>query len=1409
MKGAETKPAATPAKKETPFFSKDSEQGFFGSSGKQGSFFSSSKNASSVQAKLTVGKADDQYEKEADSVADRVVQRMNTEETVQRKPNNAGFNITPFVQTKCAACEKEEKENEQKENMQGELQRKPIFESNAEPSEEGNGVQMKCASCEQEQKVQKSESSKPSASSGSDLESKLSSEKGKGSPLPESTRSSMESSFGADFSGVRVHTGGSASQMNQELGARAFTHGNDIYFNEGQYDTSSKSGNSLLAHELTHTIQQGASNQKNEDGPVQRAPLTGANHIQRSFLDSVASGMGAVWDATGGQLVDAAGNVIEMGAEFFWDVLEKLSPEGAALVRKISQVGILEFLKDLLKSALSRIFDGLMNNAGMLGSFGPTFQQLLLKARTIIVALAKGDCKPLFEAMDQMKEILGALAGEAWSKITEFFAPAVEFLEGLWTSYGAPFIESVKQLAGDVWDGIKDMGQRIWDWFAPLRETLAKAWEWLKGKLGLNYDETGEEGLIQWVQRKASEAWDALKTEMEPVFGPIRTLINKVKEMIPLEAILNLRETINEWLDKAIAMGSAMEEDGIAQQNTQVSLRDQILPAVLQLIEKMRGRIIEAGAWVAEKIGNIGSSVNSFFDSLRANSILSPAAGLIDWLQKGVDSIVSWAQDTVQGIFAAIGDGLVYLSQFARPILDLLVKIIDVLGNLLGKLPDLLMGPVWWMLPECIKEPIKNFLIEQILCRIKLFQQLMAAGDIWAKLKSAAMFGLKQVFVDGNLIGAIWTFYRTVLEILNVPPKLVTGIIKKGAKMMKDIINAPFKFLQNFLAALKGGFSLFFDNIWTHLMNGLGKWITGQLQGTGIKIPEKFTFKEVFIFICSLLGITLDKILEKVEEVTGKKGLKTKLKRWIDKGVKALDWLVDLFENGPAGVADKLEQKLSDLWDMVLSGVASWIETTIIGKAIKWIAEKLDPTGIMAVITTIIDVFNVIQGLANQLRQILEIIDGFINDISSIVKGEIEKSAKAMENVLGGAVPVAITLLSYLLGLDGIGDQVKEVVEGIRAKVDEGLDWLAKQAKGLLETIKGFFSGDDDKDSLDAALEEIEEEGKEKGEDGELTRSDADKIAEGVKKDYPDAISSISVIDGGSTWDFSYVQKVKKKDNPIKEPKKPRPVLTKPTKVMTEQDGYAYANPVTHDAAAIGNANTIWIPGWEHATKLNKAKSIEKGKPDKNAGDWVKGHKITFRMGGDGAVESNLFIIDRTANAAMAGIEKSAEKGLKELLNMKPADSANTKYNKVIYYNVTYGMHPETEKIKNFASTIKVKWGYVNPDNPTDLEDGGAISTKSQPPPEKSDTVQYNLNYTGWYTFYKLTEKKLMLRFVENMMRLRGEGDAAEKKYASVDDIANRMATSELKMFNKDKLGDQIAILRTLVDNELNIIQED
>mgnify|MGYP001798186861 CR=1 FL=1 len=88
------------------------------------------------------------------------------------------------------------------------------------------------------------------------LEKMITESKGKGFAMPDELKSHMENKFGADFSNVRIHTDNQAIKMTQMLHAHAFTHGNDIYFNEGRFNPESDKGKELIAHELTHVVQQ-------------------------------------------------------------------------------------------------------------------------------------------------------------------------------------------------------------------------------------------------------------------------------------------------------------------------------------------------------------------------------------------------------------------------------------------------------------------------------------------------------------------------------------------------------------------------------------------------------------------------------------------------------------------------------------------------------------------------------------------------------------------------------------------------------------------------------------------------------------------------------------------------------------------------------------------------------------------------------------------------------------------------------------------------------------------------------------------------------------------------------------------------------------------------------------------------
>lgn len=271
MKTAETKTATAISphlyQAGQPFFQKNGESAFFSDSQTdiQSNFFFSDQAAQPfIHPKLTIGQPGDKYEQEADTMADQVVQRLSNPETIQTKPATIANPVTPLVQPKCSACEEEEqiqKKEEDEDWLEHGVQRKAMFESDELPPEEE--IQRKCADCVAEETLQKKGEADFSTNGGfSSLESRLKASRGSGSPLPEETRTQMESSFGANFSNVRIHTESSAVQMNKGLHAQAFTHGSDIYFNSEKYNPETIEGKHLLAHELTHTVQQNSGVQK-------------------------------------------------------------------------------------------------------------------------------------------------------------------------------------------------------------------------------------------------------------------------------------------------------------------------------------------------------------------------------------------------------------------------------------------------------------------------------------------------------------------------------------------------------------------------------------------------------------------------------------------------------------------------------------------------------------------------------------------------------------------------------------------------------------------------------------------------------------------------------------------------------------------------------------------------------------------------------------------------------------------------------------------------------------------------------------------------------------------------------------------------------------------------------------------
>ena len=197
-----------------------------------------------IQPKLTINQPGDEYEQEADAVAEKVMRMPD----VKTEPLFFQPKLAPLipVQRKCTACEQEEKLQRKEEGQEDEIQLKSSKEFD---------VQRKCEHCEEEEKLHRKEEANTSGkltapSSVSNVTNST------GQRLDSNTRNFMESRMGYDFGDVQIHNDSLAHKSSSEINALAYTHGNHVVFGAGQYQPNSDSGKQLLAHELVHVVQQ-------------------------------------------------------------------------------------------------------------------------------------------------------------------------------------------------------------------------------------------------------------------------------------------------------------------------------------------------------------------------------------------------------------------------------------------------------------------------------------------------------------------------------------------------------------------------------------------------------------------------------------------------------------------------------------------------------------------------------------------------------------------------------------------------------------------------------------------------------------------------------------------------------------------------------------------------------------------------------------------------------------------------------------------------------------------------------------------------------------------------------------------------------------------------------------------------
>ena len=971
--------------------------------------------------------------------------------------------------------------------------------------------------------------------------------KGSGSSLPGSTLQFMEGRFGVDFSGVRIHTDSTAVGLSKDIHAQAFTHGSDIYFNAGKFAPHTSDGGFLLAHELTHTIQQGAVSRKVMTKPAETGgdsvmpkklrPFKSLSELQRELpgaqrmaeemeetggeeetlhrsaeLTEGAGGQPGLSDyavtATGELTRAAAGDRAEVGrtaddrmvggmvAGPVANVQAKETTKDTGQEEKESPDPEKEFMMGparagpgVMGPAMSMAGPGTVQRSlwgdivGAVGSLGDLVSKGLEAGKRLLLDQAKEVVSHL-PGYKALGVVLGSdpITGEHIDRNGHNFIeaafdiiPGGELLHQKLTELGAltdaerwvdEQIATVENLVSNVRNQVTNFINSIsLDSLAHPQDLLERAGNIIKGVLTSVVDFAVRAGseLLSTVKRfLLTQIVNFIKTQTT-AYPLLRVVLGKdpiTDEQVErngtniLNAILELSEEGQEqrrqmqdtgtfqkvaaWIDKGIAIFHGAYEEIIAgfhQIWDLVSIQSLMDPIgtfrqIYNIFAPPVGRVLSYMAETALMILKFIKEVlmrrlAEYAKTVRGYPLVRVILGKDPFTDEQVPRNV---ENIIHGFMSLMDGGEEQFQQMVQTgAIARTQARIDAAVARLNMTPAYIVG--------LFRDLWNSFHIADLASPIETFRRIMAKfGEPIGRL-IAFVVEIVRIIID------------VILQVMNFPTNLIVNIIAKTQQAFEMIKADPIGFLKNLLRAIKQGFTQFFDKILKYLLDGLVAWLLSELKDANVKAPEDFTLKGIIGWVLTVLGITMEKIWERLAKhpKIGPEKV-AKIRSMINTLEGIWTFIKDVQERGVAAIWDKIKEQLSNLWDTVLNAIKDWIVNQIINKMVTKLLSMLDPTGIMAVVNSAIALYKAIQSFLKYLREMLEVVNSFVEGVVEIASGNITVAANYLERTLGRAVPIVIGFLANQVGLSGIGKRVGELIEAARAMVEKAMDWLIDKA---------------------------------------------------------------------------------------------------------------------------------------------------------------------------------------------------------------------------------------------------------------------------------------------------------------------------------------------------------------------------
>jgi hypothetical protein len=619
--------------------------------------------------------------------------------------------------------------------------------------------------------------------------------KSAGRPLPGPLAARMGSALGHDLSHVTVHTDTAAQQAAEALGAHAFALGADLYFGAGEYAPGNTTGDELLLHELQHVVQHDEGRLPSSPGfsvsSPSDAPEREAEQVARAAVGQLdaplepapspapAAGPGPVMRSALGDAVGAVTGAVEGGVV---EAVRLVSPALAELLEGGLGAVAEELLGESLEAFVGEVAGELDLTALMAGLFDEirgifavvqgvlsgdprcceTFDGWM---QTLSDVLTQLNDNPLAVAIREGLSAVGGVVGELMALFVgaelQRFLTAVGGAKAVFDGYLA--------LIGAGQQAVADLADWVWDGVCEL--------------LGI---EAGEGNIVDAVMAQA-QTWfaDSLAEAGPGLFEAWQTMASLAWELSPMRPLYELVGALGAVGEAGAFLWAHWGSPTLVEDAAQTSaLAQGFIAAFLSASEQTS----ELASWATEFFGEALAQSEANADSLGMGWIVRGSQALLSVLmlplQLGVDFggwLMADGTATIAGWATAVWD-------YFLPFMEVMTSLVLAVANP-PMIPIILAGWAWRMLPDCLKPPLVDLLLDVVIDALVAMPELPGLQGLWGVL-------------EPGLVGALGAFRGRSDEekilitdrfakILTGSPEFVLGFVVGVLKGMLDGVLDP------------------------------------------------------------------------------------------------------------------------------------------------------------------------------------------------------------------------------------------------------------------------------------------------------------------------------------------------------------------------------------------------------------------------------------------------------------------------------------------------------------------------------------------------------------------------------------------------------------------------------------------